>query len=165
MRLLHYSNDGSLSFTSDLVEGDTVPPYAILSHTWQHGEEVSYDEMNKGSNNKTYTKKTGYVKILLCAQQAERHGLEHFWVDTCCINRADQIELREAISSMFYWYQRASRCYVFLADVPYSKRRADIELDACPWATAFRASRWFTPGAFGPTICGVLLERMDENWR
>jgi hypothetical protein len=146
MRLLHYSNDGSLSFTSDLVEGDTVPPYAILSHTWQHGEEVSYDEMNKGSNNKTYTKKTGYVKILLCAQQAERHGLEHFWVDTCCINRADQIELREAISSMFYWYQRASRCYVFLADVPYSKRRADIELDACPWATAFRASRWFTRG-------------------
>jgi hypothetical protein len=48
--------------------------------------------------------KAGYNKIRFCAQQARRDGLDHVWVDTCCINKADRVELREPISSMFRWY-------------------------------------------------------------
>ena len=38
---------------------DDIPPYAILSHTWSEGEEVTYDELitGKGEN------KAGYDKI------------------------------------------------------------------------------------------------------
>lgn len=39
---------------------------------------------------------------------------------------------------MFRWYQNATRCYVWLADVP----RTPIP----PWEEAFRRSRWFTRG-------------------
>jgi hypothetical protein len=84
MRLLRYSDDGRLDFTSDLVGKNTIPPYAILSHTWQQGQKVTYDELNKGSSNS----KAGYIKILLCAHPAKHDGLEYFWVDTCCINKA-----------------------------------------------------------------------------
>ncbi|KAH8655661.1 hypothetical protein BX600DRAFT_385669, partial [Xylariales sp. PMI_506] len=38
-------------------------------------------------------------------------------VDTFCINKADFTELSAAINSMFRWYQKAPKCYVYLTDV------------------------------------------------
>ena len=63
--------------------------------------------------------KEGYRKIRFCAQQAERDGLNHFWVDTCCIDKANNTELSKAINSMFRWYRNAERCYAFLPDVEH----------------------------------------------
>jgi hypothetical protein len=142
MRLLRFDGGHAFYFTKDFVKDDEIPPYAILSHTWQEGEEVAYSELTEGSS----TEKAGYDKIRFCAQQAKRDGLDYFWVDTCCINKADQVELRDAISSMFRWYQNAARCYVFLSDVSIGKRKSDSEHLEYPWMAAFRASRWFTRG-------------------
>lgn len=160
MRLLRCSNDGGFTLAPDLVSGDAIPPYAILSHTWQEGMEVTYDEMIKGSNKD----KAGYNKIRLCAQQAKRNGLEYFWVDTCCINKTDQVELREAISLMFRWYQNATRCYAFLSDVPYGK--VDTGLVECPWTTAFRESRWFKRGwTLQELLAPGSVEFFSKEWR
>lgn len=41
-----------------------------------------------------------------------------FGSNTCCINKADFTELSKSINSMFHWYREATRCYVYLADVP-----------------------------------------------
>jgi len=59
MRLLHYTNSNELALTKDLVGDDKIPPYAILSHTWDEGQEVTFDDLmkNNGKN------KTGYNKI------------------------------------------------------------------------------------------------------
>jgi hypothetical protein len=46
-------------------------------------------------------RKEGYQKIRFCAQQAERDGLDYFWVDTCCIDKTNSQELQEAINLMF----------------------------------------------------------------
>ncbi|XP_014553890.1 hypothetical protein COCVIDRAFT_28947 [Bipolaris victoriae FI3] len=162
MRLLRLNYTGELSLTKDLKGDDIIPPYAILSHTWQEGEEVTYDELIKGNSKN----KVGYSKIRFCAQQAKRDDLEYFWVDTCCINKADQVELREAISSMFRWYQNAAKCYVFLSDVPYSKRKADTGLDEYLWAAAFRASRWFTRGwTLQELLAPESVEFFSKEWR
>jgi hypothetical protein len=32
---------------------------------------------------------------------AKRDGLQYFWVDTCCIDKSNNVELQEAINSMF----------------------------------------------------------------
>ena len=61
--------------------------------------------------------KVGYEKIRFCGEQARRNGLHNFWVDTCYINKSSDRELSEAINSMFCWYLKASKCYVYLADV------------------------------------------------
>ncbi|KAH8688669.1 hypothetical protein GQ44DRAFT_802460, partial [Phaeosphaeriaceae sp. PMI808] len=90
--------------------------------------------------------KAGYNKIWFCAQQAKRDGLEYFWVDTCCINKANAVEVQDAINSMFRWYQKSAQCYVFLADVSIQKRKADNENFQYTWESAFRQSRWFTRG-------------------
>ena len=142
MRLLLRSNNGEFSFTKDLVGDDPIPPYAILSHTWKEGQEVTFKDLVDG----TGKRKAGHDKIRFCAQQAERDGLHYFWVDTCCIDKSNHTELQEAINSMYRWYQNAAKCYVYLSDVSIAKRKANTELSKYTWELAFRESRWFTRG-------------------
>ena len=95
MRLLH-------SRTLELKEffDSYVPPYAILSHTWEN-DEVTLQDM-QGPN---AARKAGYVKIVRCCRQAVMEGLEYVWVDTCCIDKTSSAELSEAINSMYQWYR------------------------------------------------------------
>jgi hypothetical protein len=140
MRLLKRSLSSDFQLIS--FNDDDVPPYAILSHTWAEGQEVTYNELVAG----TGKDKTGYAKICFCSERAAADGLEFFWVDTCCINKSTSDELGTAINSMFRWYQRASRCYVFLSDIVVLDEVVDAEAFQITWIEAFRRSRWFTRG-------------------
>ena len=145
MRLLYTTSDGHFRFTKDIIRADGIPPYAILSHTWGDEEVVFDDVRTSDVKDLEKKKKGGWEKIRFCARQAKLDGLEHFWVDTCCIDKANNTELSEAINSMFRWYQRADKCYVYLQDVQ-SKSSAKDHRPSSQWKTAFRASRWFTRG-------------------
>lgn len=139
MRLLYTTSDGRLDCTDDLI-GDEIPAYAILSHTWDGQEVVFKDLKNNNDIKDVDTKlKGGYQKLFFCAQQAKRDGLNHFWVDTCCIDKSNNTELSEAINSMYRWYQNAAKCYVYLSDVEQDTLDGDGE-------SAFKQSRWFTRG-------------------
>jgi hypothetical protein len=140
MRLLYTASDGKLRWTNDIVRSEEIPPYAILSHTWGE-QEVIFDDLKSLDNVKDVdaNKEAGWNKIRFCAQQAERDGLKHFWVDTCCIDKTNSQELQEAINSMFRWYQNAKKCYVFLSDVENDTLEGDGK-------HAFRQSKWFTRG-------------------
>ena len=139
MRLLQCDGDGGFRLTKDLF-GDDIPDYAILSHTWgADTEEVTYRDLIDG----TRKNKVGYKKIRFCGEQARRDGLHNFWVDTCCINKSSDRELSEAINSMFRWYRKAAKCYVYLTDVSTNDQ---IGLSLQSWGAAFRNSRWFTRG-------------------
>jgi hypothetical protein len=139
MRLLKFDERGELRLTENLI--DKIPPYAILSHTWgAYKDEVTFDDVRMGAGKG----KAGYAKIQFCGQQARKDKLEHFWVDTCCIDKANHVELSEAINSMFRWYGKADKCYVYLSDV--STRHDDKNQNPGIWESAFRGSRWFTRG-------------------
>jgi hypothetical protein len=137
MRLLQCLPDGTFTLTSFYDEPPPYP-YAILSHTWIEGQEVTYHELRAGPA----TGKTGFDKIRFCGKQAAADGLQYFWVDSCCIDRSVSDELSTAINSMFRWYRDASRCYVYLSDVSVS----DEVTDATTWVEDFRRSRWFRRG-------------------
>ncbi|XP_014550386.1 hypothetical protein COCVIDRAFT_115570 [Bipolaris victoriae FI3] len=146
MRLLQYSESGELSIHS-FDDGD-VPPYAILSHTWGADEdEVTFADLQTG-NGKT---KLGYEKILFCGKQARRDNLQYFWVDTCCIDKANKAELAFSIRSMFRWYRNAARCYVYLSDVsdqPLPVTSGDHGLRWLFWiwmlSILYTMSRWYS---------------------
>jgi hypothetical protein len=154
MRLLYTSSDGTLKWTKDYVRDEDIPPYAILSHTWHEGQEVTFDDMKQLVNldDAHPGEKEGYTKIRFCAQQARHDGLEYIWVDTCCIDKSNNTELSEAINSMYRWYQKAAKCYVYLSDV----NKSHIDDDGKP---GFRASRWFTRGW---TLQELLAPRLVE---
>jgi hypothetical protein len=146
MRLLHARSEERFRWTEDLG-GEKIPPYAILSHTWKEGQEVTFADLKDSENAVDVNGriKEGYQKLRFCAEQAKRDGLDYFWVDTCCIDKANNTELSEAINSMFRWYQNAKKCYVYLSDVEYNISDTDDE-SSRRWKPFFRKSRWFTRG-------------------
>ena len=140
MRLLRSKPGGGFELSN--FKTDNIPPYAILSHTWSEGGEVTYDELvaGKGKN------KAGYAKLRFCEERATKDNVSYFWVDTCCIDKRDNNELNTALNSMFRWYQRATKCYVYLSDVHVPDEVMDAQTFRITWEDAFRRSRWFTRG-------------------
>jgi hypothetical protein len=96
MRLLRRSTDGALSLTDDLFDQD-IPEYVILSHTWGAArQEVTFQDFQSKSARQRKSK-AGYAKIQFCGDQAARDGYHYFWIDTCCIDKTNNVELTEAI--------------------------------------------------------------------
>ena len=109
---------------------NSLPPYAILSHTWGR-EEVTFNDLPAPQARS----KIGYHKIEFACRQAEIDDYEYAWIDTCCIDKTSSAELSEAINSMFNWYRYSAVCYAYLVDVDVNTFDAD-----------FIQSRWFTRG-------------------
>jgi heterokaryon incompatibility protein (HET) len=136
MRLLKCGANGKFSLTEEL--GDKhLPKYAILSHRWgPPGDEVTFEDFKE----ECAERKAGYNKIQFCGEQAVREGLKYFWVDSCCIDKANFTELSKSINSMFKWYRQAASCYVYLSDVP------DPNDPTSTPESAFQMSNWFSRG-------------------
>lgn len=129
MRLINVETGRLEEFHSD------TPSYAILSHTWGNDhEEISFRDMQQeGASQRRFGNKLdGFCR------QARSDGHSYVWIDTCCIDKSNAVELGEAINSMFRWYKESSICYVYLADV--SGHNGEVDLDQ------FHRSRWFTRG-------------------
>lgn len=114
--------------------GTRIPQYAILSHTWEEGEEVTYQDYIA----KSRTAAKGYRKVDMTCRLAIQHGLSYAWVDTCCIDKTSSAELSEAINSMFRWYQNAQACFVYLNDL---EPDCWDHLGQCRWYVSRRTSR------------------------
>jgi hypothetical protein len=144
MRLLRIKDDDGLSLTTFF--SSNIPPYAILSHTWEaDDQELTIQDVI----NETGEDKTGYRKIQFCRDQAKRDGLQYFWVDSCCIDKSSSSELTEAINSMFQWYENSARCYAYLQDMVWSSpvdssEQQDVQDEAL--RQELKQSRWFTRG-------------------
>lgn len=111
MRLLSATNLTLEQFDDD----NSIPPYAILSHTWGN-DEITAQDVLSGEPSR-FNDRASFSKIQGCCRQAVRDGLGYVWVDTCCIDKTSSAELSEAINSMFRWYRKAAFCYAYLADV------------------------------------------------
>jgi hypothetical protein len=143
MRLLRLDPEKATWILEDFP-GPVTPFYAILSHTWGRDEdEVKFEDIQDGLWYEGDTSKPGYDKLRFCQEKVEKDGLTYFWIDTCCIKKSDSAELQRSLASMFYWYQRAARCYVYLCDVSIDDSTEDPE---SKWEQAFSKSRWFKRG-------------------
>jgi Heterokaryon incompatibility protein (HET). len=126
-----------------------LPPYAILSHTWEK-EEVLFSDMQNVS---LAHQKAGFVKLQAACQLALKQGYHWIWIDTSCIDKSSSAELSEAINSMYRWYAESAVCYAYLCDVEYH-RLDDIQ-----------NSRWFTRGwTLQELIAPTRVEFYDKRW-
>ncbi|KAF2636030.1 HET-domain-containing protein [Massarina eburnea CBS 473.64] len=133
--------------------GDNIPEYGILSHTWD-SKEVSYQDyvalqdLTGLSNHST----PAIEKILGTCAEAKKDSLKYVWIDSCCINKESSAELTEAINSMYKWYKKSKRCYVYLSDFKLDVENPDhrrntgkYELTATEVAELTKC-RWFRRG-------------------
>jgi len=146
MRLLHATSIELKEFSDD-----SIPKYAIISHRWQD-DEVSFQHIQNGSA----TNKGGYSKLKLCCRQATKESFEYIWIDTCCIDKTNSVELSESINSMYRWYKNATVCYVYLFDVHSMAVTNDL---------SFEKSIWFTRGwTLQELIAPPRVEFYNSTW-
>lgn len=146
--------------------GVDVPRYAILSHTWVRGQEVTFSEMrNLRAVEPAARLKAGWIKIEKTCSWAACDGLQYAWVDTCCIDKSSSAELSEAINSMFRWYKRAELCYVFLDDLDgFSRKWAEGE-DMDDLQASMKHCRWFTRSwTLQELIAPLHIKFFNKDW-
>jgi hypothetical protein len=62
---------------------DTVPSYAILSHTWE-SDEITYQDILVPTGT---AYKVGWRKINFACLQAIKDGFNYVWIDTCWLDQ------------------------------------------------------------------------------
>lgn len=138
-------DDHTISFQEFYT--NNTPDYAILSHTWEDGQEVLFQDCNSASAKS----RTGYDKIVRTCKLAVKAGIAYAWVDTCCIDKSSSADLSEAINSMFKWYRQAKICYAFLADLG-----SNGDMSHC---------RWFRRGwTLQELIAPKEIRFYDQSW-
>ncbi|KAK4444182.1 heterokaryon incompatibility protein-domain-containing protein [Podospora aff. communis PSN243] len=131
--------------------GTIVPPYAILSHTWE-ADEVSFRGFvgaGGGSNSDfvAITGKAGYRKVVAMCQFSQRKGHSYVWIDTYCIDKTSSAEPTAAINSMFSWYKNSEICYAYLSDFKSPGLTATPEDPTSDlFAATFGKCRWLKRG-------------------
>ncbi|KAL8288226.1 hypothetical protein RB597_000360 [Gaeumannomyces tritici] len=109
MRLI---NTETLQLGEDAPEPDGG--YAIFSHKWGP-EEVTFQDMTQ-LDESTLRGKAGYAKVENVCRIAREMGLQHVWIDTCCIDKASSAEVSQCLNAMFRWYKKSAVCIVYLHD-------------------------------------------------
>lgn len=119
--------------------------YAILSHRWASTEfeKLNFKKLKKFHHRpfESLMEDPKYqisgLKIKGAFTQARDRGLGYIWIDSCCIDRSNQVEVNKSIRSMFAWYRMARVCFSYLSDVEWS---IDDNLKS---EKAFKESEWF----------------------
>ncbi|KAK9783442.1 putative Heterokaryon incompatibility protein-domain-containing protein, partial [Seiridium cardinale] len=91
------------------LEGQEIPKYAMLSHTWGDGE-ISFPDLNEPQSS-TWRQHKAYHKLEGSCHKAIKHGYGWVWIGTCCIDKSGSTELSEV-------------CYVYMADLAPGAHRA-----------------------------------------
>ncbi|CAG7559479.1 unnamed protein product [Fusarium equiseti] len=128
------------------------PAFAILSHTWGK-DEVTLQEFRSLTGD--YSKKSRGRKVLKTCALAKGRGFRYVWIDSCCIDKTNSVELAEAINSMFEWYATAGECYAYIEDLA-----PDASTDK------LKVSRWFSRGwTLQELLAPDKLIFFDRDWR
>lgn len=121
MRLLDVR---TLAF-SEFPDDKTRPKYAIASHRWAV-DEATFEDVNEGRKKSSagYRKVEDFVRYV-----RENVSVDWLWIDTCCINKKDAVELSYAINSMFKWYRGAELCIAHLSSTTAATPPSEIGQD------------------------------------
>ncbi|PPJ52528.1 hypothetical protein CBER1_10257 [Cercospora berteroae] len=153
MRLLNVHTLELKEFTDD-----DLPPYAITSHRWgKTSHEATYDDVAHARQQQ----KPGYQKVLsFCKFVRECElDLDWIWIDTCCIDKRNLVELSEAINSMYRWYSESAICIALLHDV-YQ------EVYVGPESLQLSNSEWFKRGwTLQELLAPLTIVFADSAWR
>ncbi|KAE8453912.1 hypothetical protein EG329_007688 [Mollisiaceae sp. DMI_Dod_QoI] len=153
MRLLNTKKILVESFPSE--ESPEIPDYAILSHRWGK-REVTFQEIQDRAPSLQGTE--GYEKVLKCCELASSVGFEYIWIDTCCIDKTNQVELDETLPAMFHYYRKSQVCYTYLADVPSGDDPHEKD-------SKFRTSKWFTRGwTVQELVAPLYVTFFNQGW-
>jgi hypothetical protein len=134
---------------------DTVATYfryVMLSHRWGEKEPLLHDIQDKV----VYDLKEvgGLMKSQSFCKLARHEGYHWAWVDTCCIDQNNHVELQKSLNSAFVWYHHSALTIVYLSDVPPSAKSG-----------ALAKSEWSTRGWTVPEfLASKVIRFYQQDW-
>ncbi|KAL8689838.1 MAG: hypothetical protein Q9218_004583 [Villophora microphyllina] len=147
-------------------EGLDSPEYAILSHKWV-GVEVTFQMLDSANWRATNLHSPQMEKIRAACTKAREQKptpLEWLWVDTCCIDKTNSVELASSINAMFDWYYRATVCFAYLYDVDWNAATKQISKSQDPKRPNQEAA-WFERGwTLQELLAPQHMEFYDRRW-
>jgi tetratricopeptide (TPR) repeat protein len=98
--------------------------YVMLSHRWEVREPSLHDIQDKV----VYDLEPigGIVKLQSFCKTARDMGYLWTWIDTCCIDRTNNVEVQQSVNSMFIWYHHSALTIIYLSDVPPLSQRGAL---------------------------------------
>ncbi|KAG2134884.1 uncharacterized protein EDB93DRAFT_1331178 [Suillus bovinus] len=90
----------------------------LLSHRWEEMEVLLHDIQDKAVYELNGL--SGIAKLQSFCKIARDAGYFWAWMDTCCIDKTNNVELQESVNSMFVWYRHSALTIVYLSDIPPS---------------------------------------------
>ncbi|KAG1725059.1 uncharacterized protein EDB91DRAFT_1267593 [Suillus paluster] len=126
----------------------------MLSHRWEGTEpllhhikdKVVYEMMAAG----------GLVKLQSFCKIARKAGYHWAWVDSCCIDQHNNVELQKSLNSMFAWYHDSALTVVYLSDVPPLSRSGALAKSA--WNTR----GWTVPEFLAPKESDKIMHELQD---
>ncbi|KAG1776044.1 hypothetical protein EV702DRAFT_1269102 [Suillus placidus] len=126
---------------------DVVETYfhcVTLSHRWEEKEPLLNDIQDKVVDELNPV--GGMVKLQSFCKTARAAGYRWGWIDTCCIDQTNNVELQNSLNSMFVWYHTSALTMVYLSDVPPSLKPGALARSA--WNTR----GWTVPEFLAPKV-------------
>jgi hypothetical protein len=105
--------------------------YAMLSHRWEGKEPLLRDIQDKVVYDLDSV--GGIPKLQSFCKTARDKGYRWGWIDTCCIDQTNNVELQQSVNSMFVWYRHSALTIIYLSDVPPSSQPGALASSA--WNT------------------------------
>ncbi|KAG2337057.1 hypothetical protein BDR05DRAFT_1063445 [Suillus weaverae] len=126
---------------------DVVATYfrcVTLSHRWEGKEPLLHDIQDKVVHELNPV--GGIVKLQSFCKTVRAAGYRWGWIDTCCIDQTNNVELQKSLNSMFVWYRTSALTMVYLSDVPPSSKPGALARSA--WDTR----GWTVPEFLAPKV-------------
>ncbi|KAG2363718.1 hypothetical protein BDR07DRAFT_1403379, partial [Suillus spraguei] len=126
---------------------DVVATYfrcVTLSHRWEGKEPLLHDIKDKVVDELEAV--GGITKLQSFCKTARAAGYRWGWIDSCCIDQANNVELQKSLNSMFTWYRTSALTMVYLSDVPPSSKPGALARSA--WNTR----GWTVPEFLAPKV-------------
>jgi hypothetical protein len=94
--------------------------FVMLSHRWEENEPLLFNI--QGKDIYKLDPVGGIMKLQSFCKTARDAGFRWAWVDTCCIDQTNNVEVQRSVNSMFVWYRHSALTIVYLSDVPPSSQ-------------------------------------------
>ncbi|KAG2363712.1 heterokaryon incompatibility protein-domain-containing protein [Suillus spraguei] len=105
--------------------------YVMLSHRWEGKEPLLHDIQGKVVYDLDPV--GGIAKLQSFCKTARDKGYHWAWIDTCCIDQTNNVELQQSVNSMFIWYRHSALTIIYLSDVSPSSQPGALTSSA--WNT------------------------------
>ncbi|KAG1848654.1 heterokaryon incompatibility protein-domain-containing protein [Suillus subluteus] len=105
--------------------------YVMLSHRWE-GTEPSLHDI-RGKEVYELNSVGGIQKLQSFCKTARDKGYRWAWIDTCCIDQTNNVEVQQSVNSMFIWYCHFALTIIYLLDVSHSSQPGALASSA--WNT------------------------------